>query len=49
MRDFDGLKVSDTGDVPADYSGEVLHINDHGNMTLYSAERGKLTEIWSIV
>ena len=49
LRDFDGLKVSDTADVPADYSGEVLHINDHGNMTLYSAERGKLTEIWSIV
>ena len=49
LRDFDGLKVSDTSEIPADYSGEVLHINDHGNMTLYSAERGKLSEIWSIV
>jgi hypothetical protein len=46
---FDGLKVSDTSEVPDDYSGEVLRVNDHGNATLYSAENGKLTEIWAIV
>lgn len=47
--DFDGLEVDDTSDVPEDYSGEVLHVNDHGNMTLYACKRGKLTEVWSIV
>lgn len=45
---FDGLKVDDTSEVPADYSGEVLHVNDHGNMTLYTADKGELTEIWGI-
>jgi hypothetical protein len=47
--DDGGLKVSDTGEVPDDYTGEVLHVNDHGNCTLYSARNGKLTEIWSVV
>jgi hypothetical protein len=46
---FDGLKVSDTSEVPQEYSGEVLHVNDHGNMTLYVADRGNLTEVWGIV
>jgi hypothetical protein len=46
---FDGLRVDDTSEVPADYSGEVLHVNDHGNMTLYAAENGKLTEVWGLV
>lgn len=46
---FDGLKVDDTGEVPDDYCGEVLHINDHGNMTLYSASNGKLSEVWALV
>lgn len=47
--EFDGLKVDDTSEVPDDYEGEVLHVNDHGNMTLYSASAGELTEIWSVV
>lgn len=47
--DFDGLKVSDTSQVPADYNGEVLQVSDHGNITLYSCKRGKLTEIWALV
>jgi hypothetical protein len=46
---FDGLRVADTSEVPEDYSGEVLHVNDHGNMTLYSADKGSLTEIWGVV
>lgn len=46
---FDGLKVDDTSEVPADYSGEVLHVNDHGNMTLYVATAGELVEVWSLV
>jgi len=47
--DFEGLKVDDTGNVPEDYNGEVLHINDHGNVTLYVANHGELTEVWGIV
>lgn len=48
--DFDGLKVDDLSDIPPDYRGEVLHVNDHGNMTLYATgSRGKLREIWSVV
>lgn len=46
---FDGLKVNDLSEVPEKHTGEVLHINDHGNLALYSAKRGKLTEIWAIV
>jgi hypothetical protein len=46
---FDGLKVEDTSEVPEDYTGEVLHINDHGNMTLYNSNNGELEEVWSLV
>lgn len=50
LDDFDGLTVDDTADVPRDYSGEVLHVNDHGNATLYVANgRGKLREVWALV
>jgi hypothetical protein len=49
LVDFDGLKVNDTSEVPEDYVGEVIHVNDHGNTTLYVADGGKLTEIWAIV
>ena len=47
--DFDGLKVSDTSEVPRGYSGEVLHVNDHGNCTLYAYSRGRGREVWAIV
>jgi hypothetical protein len=47
--DFDGLKVSDTSEIPDDYTGEVLHVNDHGNMTLYNVTKGQTEEIWAIV
>lgn len=47
--DFDGLQVDDTSKVPSDYTGEVLHVNDHGNATLYVARKGKMLEIWSVV
>ena len=49
LEDFDGLKVSDTSEIPDDYTGEVLHVNDHGNATLYAATPGHLREIWSVV
>jgi hypothetical protein len=48
---FDGLKVSDLSEVPKDYAGEILLVNDHGNTSLYYKYRTsqKLHEIWSIV
>lgn len=49
-REYDGLTVSDTSEVPKGYRGEVLHINDHGNVTLYRAfANGTLREIASCV
>ena len=46
---FDGLKVSDTSEIPDNYNGEVIHINDHGNMTLYNSVNGELSEVWAVV
>lgn len=47
---FDGLRVADTAEVPRNYRGEVLHVTDHGNATLYVANgRGHLREVWAIV
>ena len=49
-KEFDGLRVSDTSEVPKGYRGEVLFVSDHGNMTLYVANgRGGLREVWGIV
>ncbi len=50
VKDNGGLVVEDTSEVPEDYRGEVLHINDHGNATLYyTTESGELVEVWSVV
>lgn len=49
IEEFEGLKVEDTSQVSDSYTGEVLHVNDHGNITLYNAKKGKLTEVWSLV
>ena len=49
-EDFDGIKVSDLSGVNKDYAGEILVINDHGNMSLYhKAKTQNPKEIWSIV
>jgi hypothetical protein len=48
-EDFDGIKVENTSEVPRGYTGAVLHCNDHGNLTLYTASRGRLHEVWAIV
>lgn len=53
-NDFDGLKVSDLSEVPVSYRGEILLVNDHGNMTLYvkrgvRTTRERFQEIWSLV
>jgi len=47
--DFDGLKVADTSEVLKGYSGEVLQVSDHGNMTLYAYSHGRSREVWSLV
>ena len=47
--EFDGLVVDDLSEVPEDYDGAVLHINDHGNATLYSCDCGELKEVASCV
>lgn len=47
--DFDGLKVSDLAKVLRGYTGEVLQVNDHGNMSLYAYSRGRGRELWAIV
>ena len=48
--DFDGLKVDDLSEVPTGYRGEVLLVNDHGNMTLLVAyAKGKTKEVWAVV
>lgn len=48
-QEFDGLKLSDLADIPDDYSGSALVINDHGNMSLYTVTDGKTSEVWAIV
>ncbi len=49
IHDGEALKVADTSEVPDDYVGDVFHVNDHGNVTYYVAERGTLREVWGIV
>ena len=50
-KDDVGFVSSKSQDYPeADYRGEWLHVNDHGNCTLYvRGEDGKDAEVWSIV
>jgi hypothetical protein len=46
----DSLKVSDLSEIPNGYTGFILHVNDHGNVTLYRKPRNhRLIEIWSLV
>jgi len=49
QEDDDVLKVEDTSEVPKGYTGFVLHVNDHGNATLYDYTRGRSREVWSVV
>jgi hypothetical protein len=44
------FKSSREEEYPADdYQGEWLHVNDHGNVTLYVRTNGQDKEIWSVV
>lgn len=50
IHDGDLLQVDDLSEVPEDYEGEVLHVNDHGNTSLYAADgKGNFKEIWAVV
>lgn len=46
---YEGLQVEDLSEVPKEYRGEVLYVNDHGNMTLYIKNSRGFKEIWGIV
>lgn len=58
---YDGITENDKGEfyqdgkylgkeLPKDYTGHVLSVNDHGNMTLSIARRGRITkELWAVV
>lgn len=48
VRDGELLKVNDTSEVPDDHRGEVMLVNDHGNVTLYRAV-ASLEVVWEIV
>lgn len=48
--EWDGVTTDDLGTVPLGYRGEVLVINDHGNVSLYYVFRnGNCREIASRV
>ena len=57
VHDDEILKVDDLANIPDDWTGEVLHVNDHGNCTLYHPKGwyGKIhntrewVAIWAIV
>ncbi len=46
---MNGMVVSDLSEVPERFNGEVLLVNDHGNVSLYVSARGKFRCIWSVV
>lgn len=46
IDDGEILKVSDLSEVPDDWRGLTLVVNDHGNATLYDTDGG---EVWGIV
>lgn len=48
--DDGGLEVADLSDVPEDYAGMIMVVNDHGNATLYARDvAGQMRTIWSVV
>jgi hypothetical protein len=45
IRNGDLISVSDLSELPEDYSGYILLINDHGNTSLLSVRSSELTEV----
>jgi hypothetical protein len=46
-EECNGLMVYDFSEIPAYYTGEIIHLTDAISMTLYSCKDGELTKIWS--
>ena len=51
VRDGDAIKVDDTGDIPANWTGDVFQVSDHGNVTLYqrNSDADEWREVWALV
>lgn len=49
MADDNVLQVNDFADVPADYRGEVLIVNDHGNCTFGHQSDDQFAVTWAVV
>jgi hypothetical protein len=50
IEGYDGLRVEGLEDVPEGYSGEVLIVNERGNITFGTiTKRGKFSELWGAV
>jgi hypothetical protein len=43
------LQVDDMSEVPRGFSGLVVHVNDHGNVTAYRYSRGRSRELFAVV
>lgn len=49
MRDDGVLPVSDLAEIPAEYDGPVLLVNDHGNASFGHATSGAVAWEWEVV
>lgn len=49
VRDGELLKVNDLAAVPKGYTGEVMVVNDHGNVSYGRCVRGRFYSNWDIV
>jgi hypothetical protein len=49
VSDGEVLKCANLSDVPEDWIGSVMLVNDHGNVSLYSVDGKNTKEIWSVV
>lgn len=49
VREGEVLKVDDLSEVPVKHTGLVLHVNDHGNASLYEFNKGKSKVHWEVV
>jgi hypothetical protein len=43
------IKVDDLSEIPHGYTGYVMHVNDHGNVSFYYRSKRKLRNIWAVV
>ena len=48
-HDGELLRVNDLADVPADYAGDVMVTNDHGNVAVGAFKSGEFARYWDCV